>query len=75
MDIKHEISFKDIELKIGGYWSEYYDIQKWTDKELLEYFWEIAEVEGRYGTNPQPHRNLVNLLIEIDRRGLVVEGS
>ena len=75
MDIKHEINFKDIEMKIGGYWSEYYDIQEWTVKELLKYFWDHAKVQSNYGSNPQPYRNLVNLLIEIDRRGLVVEGS
>ena len=74
MHLKHKITFKDIELDIG-YWSEFFPIQKWTDKELLDYFWEVTKVQSELTPDPLPYRDLVNLIVEIDRRGLVKGGD
>ena len=67
----HQITFKEIETNSGDCWSEFFPIQEWTDKELLKYFWKVTEAQSNLGKNPKPYRDLVNLIVEIDRRGLV----
>tara|TARA_A100000172_G_scaffold72442_1_gene53548 strand:- start:634 stop:864 length:231 start_codon:yes stop_codon:yes gene_type:complete len=68
--IKHKITFKDIESN-QGYWSELFPIQEWNDEELLNYFWELTEVQRKLCKNSKPYQDLINLIIEIDRRNLV----
>ena len=66
----HQVTFKEIEGNEGcGFysWSELFQIQKWTDEQLLNYFWKLTEIQK----NTKPYRDLVNLIVEIERRGLV----
>ena len=71
---KHKVKFIDFYSKSnnGSYsWFENFPIQDWKDQELLDYFWEITKVQSELKPNPVPHRDLINLIVEIDRRGLV----
>ena len=70
----HKVKFMDFysNSDAGGYsWFELFPIQDWKDQELLDYFWEVTKVQSELKPNPVPHRDLVNLIVEIDRRGLV----
>lgn len=61
------MTFKNHTIKFNNpVWVEDFEIQDCSNQDLLDYFWKCAK-----DSKPHIHADMLDMMIEIDRRGLI----